>query len=109
MLRSMRPGTVGGGGGGSYRMGPGGRIEYGHQSHGHWEDDVVVIVTHRFHAGHELVMSLSSRSGYAWRMARRNWKRIAPVKNWFPRHITVHGRAPRTCESESVNLPYPPR
>jgi hypothetical protein len=30
MRQSMRPGTIGGGGGGgSYRFGPGGRIEYG--------------------------------------------------------------------------------
>jgi hypothetical protein len=57
MEQSMRPGTGGGGGGGGiYRFGPGGRIEYGHQSHSHWEDDAVVIVTHRFHAGHELVI-----------------------------------------------------
>jgi hypothetical protein len=52
MRQSMRPSTTGGGG--SYRMGPGGRVEYGHQSHSHWEDDAVVIETHRFHAGHEL-------------------------------------------------------
>jgi hypothetical protein len=57
MRRSMCPGTGGGGGGGgSYRMGPGSRIEYGHQSHSHWEDDAVVMVMHRFHAGHELVI-----------------------------------------------------
>ena len=37
-------------------MGPGGRIEYGSQSHSHWEGDAVVITTHRFHAGHELVI-----------------------------------------------------
>ena len=37
-------------------MGPGGRIEYGGHSHTHWEDDTVVIVTHRFHSGHELVI-----------------------------------------------------
>ena len=57
MRESMRHVTVaGGGGGGSYRMGPGGRIEYGHQSNGHWEGDAMVIETHRFHAGHELVI-----------------------------------------------------
>jgi hypothetical protein len=33
-----------------------GRIEYGGHSHTHWEHDTVVIVTHRFHAGHELVI-----------------------------------------------------
>ncbi len=53
----MRPGTGGGGGGGgSYQMGPGGRREYGHQSYSYWEDDAVIAVTHRFHAGHELVI-----------------------------------------------------
>ena len=57
MRQSMRPGTGGcGGGGGSYRMGPGGRIEYGHQGHSYWEEDAVVVETHRFHAGHELVI-----------------------------------------------------
>jgi hypothetical protein len=57
MRESMRPGTAGGGGGGgSYRMGPGGRIEHGHQSNSHWEGDAVVIESHRFHAGHELVI-----------------------------------------------------
>jgi len=57
MRQSMRPGTGGGGGGGgSYQVGPGGRIEYGHHSHSHWEDDAVVVMTHRFHAGYELVI-----------------------------------------------------
>ena len=37
-------------------MGPGGRIEYGHHSHSHWEDQAVVVTTHRYHAGHELVI-----------------------------------------------------
>jgi hypothetical protein len=54
MPQSLRPGT--GGGGGGYHLGPGGRVEYGHQSHSHWEDDTVVVVTHRFHASHELVI-----------------------------------------------------
>lgn len=55
--RSMRPGTLGTGGRtGGYRMGPGGRIEYGHHSSSHWEDDAVVVTTHRYHAGHELVI-----------------------------------------------------
>jgi hypothetical protein len=50
-------GTAGGGGeGASCRMGPGGRIEYGRQSHSHWEDDTMVVITHTFHAGHELVV-----------------------------------------------------
>jgi len=40
MRQSMRRRTGGGGGaGGSYRMGPGGRIEYGSQSHSHGEGD----------------------------------------------------------------------
>lgn len=57
MRGSMRPGMGGGGGGGaSYRMGPSGRVEYGHNSYSYWEDDSVVVVTHRFHAGHELVI-----------------------------------------------------
>lgn len=57
MRQSMRPGTVGGfGGGGSYRMGPGGRIEYGSQSQSYWEDDTAVVITHRFHAGHEIAI-----------------------------------------------------
>jgi hypothetical protein len=57
MRRSMRPGTLGTGGGTSgYFMGPGGRIEYGHHSHSHWEDHAVVVTTHRYHAGHELVI-----------------------------------------------------
>jgi hypothetical protein len=37
-------------------MGPGGRREYGHQSYSYWEGDAVIVVTHRFHAGHELVI-----------------------------------------------------
>jgi len=57
MRQAMRPGTAGGsGGGGSYNLGPGGRIEYGHQSHSHWDGDTVVIETHRFHAARELVI-----------------------------------------------------
>ena len=36
MLRSMRPGTIsGGGGGGSYSMGSGGQVENGHFSFSH--------------------------------------------------------------------------
>jgi len=57
MRRSMRSGTVGGGGGGGgHFMGPGGRIEYGGHSHTHWEGDAVVATTHRYYAGHELVI-----------------------------------------------------
>src|SRR4051812_15281330 len=54
--QAMRPGTIGGwGGGGSRRMGPGGGIEYGRRSYSHWEDSVIAT-THMFHAGHELVI-----------------------------------------------------
>jgi hypothetical protein len=57
MQRSMRPGTLASGSGThGYDMGPGDRIEYGHHSHTHWEDDAVVLMAHRFHAGHELVI-----------------------------------------------------
>jgi hypothetical protein len=57
MRRSMRPGTAGtGGGGGGHFMGPRGRIEYGGHSYSHWEDDAAVVTTHRYHAGHELVI-----------------------------------------------------
>lgn len=57
MRQSVRPGTSGSGSGsGSYQTGPGGRIEYGAQSHSHWEDDTVVVVTYRFHAGHEVAI-----------------------------------------------------
>ena len=37
-------------------MGPGGRIEQGSFGHTHWEDQVAVTTTHRFHGGHELVI-----------------------------------------------------
>ncbi len=57
LRRGIRPGTGGGGGGGgSYNLGPGGRIEYGHQGYSYWDGDTIVIETHRFHAGHELVI-----------------------------------------------------
>jgi hypothetical protein len=57
MRRSMRPGAAGGaGGGGSHLMGPCGGIEYGGHSYSHWEDDAVVVTTHRYHAGHEIVI-----------------------------------------------------
>lgn len=62
MRRSMTPGTLGsGGGGGGHFMGPGGRIEYGHHSHNHWEGDTFVAMTHRFHAGNELVVEQRTR------------------------------------------------
>lgn len=57
MLRSTGPMLASGSGTQSYDMGPGDRIEYGHHSHTHWEDGAVVVVTtHRYHAGHELVI-----------------------------------------------------
>jgi hypothetical protein len=57
MRQGIRTGSVSGsGGGGRYNMGPGGRIGYGHHSHSWWDGDTVVIETHRFHAGHELVV-----------------------------------------------------
>jgi hypothetical protein len=57
MRRSMRPGILGtGGGSGGHFIGPDGRIEYGGHSYSHWEDDVMVVTTHRYHAGHELVV-----------------------------------------------------
>jgi hypothetical protein len=57
MDRSMRSGALSSGSGtAGYFMGPGDRIEYGHHSHSHWEDDAVVLTTHRYHAGHELVI-----------------------------------------------------
>jgi hypothetical protein len=37
-------------------MGPGGQIEYGGYSYSHWEDNAVLVTTHRYHAGHELVI-----------------------------------------------------
>jgi hypothetical protein len=58
MRASMRPGTCGGGGGGgSYTVGQGGNIDYGSFSFTHWEDKTAVFETHRFHGGHELVMT----------------------------------------------------
>jgi hypothetical protein len=56
MLRSTGPMLASGSGTQSYDMGPGDRIEYGHHSRTHWEDDAVVLTTHRYHAGHELVI-----------------------------------------------------
>jgi len=57
MLRSTGSCVVASGSGThSYDMGPGDRIEYGHHSHTHWEDDAVVLTTHRYHAGYEMVI-----------------------------------------------------
>jgi hypothetical protein len=56
MLRSTGPMLASGSGTQSYDMGPGDRIEYGHHSHTHWEDDAVVLTTHRYHTGHEFVI-----------------------------------------------------
>ena len=69
MRQSMRPGAMGGGvGGAHYRMEPGGRVEYGHQSHSHWESNAVVTETHRLHAGHELVIEERLRLDSGMRM-----------------------------------------
>ena len=84
MRRGIRPGTGGGGGGGgSHNLGPGGRIEYGHQSHSHWDGDTVVIETHRLHAGHESV----SRNGCAWRMTARNSCTSTLSAGWTERRM----------------------
>jgi hypothetical protein len=64
MRGSMRPGTLGdGGGGGGYFTGPGGRIEYGHRSYSHWEGNTFVVTTHRFYAANEFVIEERMRSG----------------------------------------------
>jgi hypothetical protein len=58
MRGSMRPGTSGtGGGGGSYSMGKGGKIDSGSLGFTQWEDKTSVIETHRFHAGHEITIT----------------------------------------------------
>ncbi|MBZ5586547.1 MAG: hypothetical protein LAQ30_31055 [Acidobacteriia bacterium] len=57
-VRQSSPG-IGGGSGGfmdGYVPGPGGRVEYGSFRHSFWDGDSVVVETHRFHAGHELVI-----------------------------------------------------
>ena len=65
MRRGLRPGSGGGGGGGGGgSMGPDGGIEFGGYSHSHWDGDTVVIETHRFHAGHELVIEERLRSAH---------------------------------------------
>jgi hypothetical protein len=57
MRQAMRPGMVGaGGGGGSYTSGPGGRIENGSSGFSFMEDGASVAITHRFFAGHEVVV-----------------------------------------------------
>lgn len=56
MLRWTRSGISTGSGTHGYFMGPGDRIEYGHHSRSHWEEDAIVLTTHRCHAGHELVI-----------------------------------------------------
>jgi len=64
MRRSIPPGTTGtGGGGGGYFTGPGGRIEYGHRSHSHWEGDTFVVMTHRFYVAKEFVIEERVRPG----------------------------------------------
>lgn len=58
MLRSMRPGTIsGGGGGGSYSVGSGGRIQNGRFSFNRWEEKTAVVETHHFHEGHEITVT----------------------------------------------------
>jgi hypothetical protein len=57
MRRSMRPGTAGTcGGGGSYTVGSGGKIENGAFSFSRTEDKTAVVETHRFHGGHEITI-----------------------------------------------------
>src|SRR6266568_4320497 len=58
MLRSMRPGTVGaGGGGGIYSVGAGGQIDNGRFSFTRSEDKTSVVETHHFHQGHEITIT----------------------------------------------------
>ena len=58
MRRSMRPGTIsGGGGGGSYSMGSGGQIQNGRFSFTRWEDKTAVVEMHNFHDGHEIMVT----------------------------------------------------
>jgi hypothetical protein len=64
MLQSMRPGTIsGGGGGGSYSVGSGGRIDNGRFSFSRWEDKTAVEETHHFHYGHEITITERLRTG----------------------------------------------
>ena len=58
MLQSMRPGTTGsGGGGGSYSVGSGGRVENGRFGFTRWEEKTAVVETHNFHEGRELTIT----------------------------------------------------
>jgi hypothetical protein len=58
MRRSMRPATSGtGGGGGSYSVGSGGRVQNGHFSFTRSEDKTTVVETHHFHEGHEITIT----------------------------------------------------
>jgi hypothetical protein len=53
----MRPGISGmGGGRGSYRISPGGRIDSGTFAFSRSEHGATVYETHRFHNGHELTI-----------------------------------------------------
>jgi hypothetical protein len=62
MLRSMRPGTIsGGGGGGSYSVGREGRIQNGRFSFTRWEERTQVVETHHFHEGHEITVTKRMR------------------------------------------------
>jgi hypothetical protein len=54
MKRSMKPGTMGGaGGGGSFNPTTG----YGHSGHTRWEDNTAVHETHPFFQGHEIAVT----------------------------------------------------
>lgn len=54
MRRSIRPGTIGGGGGG-YRFDP--ATGFGHSGFTRWEDDTAVQETHHFYKGHEIAVT----------------------------------------------------
>jgi hypothetical protein len=54
MRQSIRPGTVGdGGGGGSFNL----TTRYGHSGRTHWEDQTAVHETHGFSKGHEIAVT----------------------------------------------------
>ena len=53
MLRSMRPGMSGGGGGGSFNPATG----YGHSAHTHWEENTVVVDSCHLFKGHEIAVT----------------------------------------------------
>jgi hypothetical protein len=58
LRQSMKPGTSGSSGGGSsYTMGPGGRIQAGAVSSNRVEDGMSVVETVRFYNGHEITIT----------------------------------------------------